>query len=355
MKAWTSLCRYIRVLNVALIATSSAVAFAQSGYDISFGSVPAFFTGTGNTLNLHVHTYSPNRINRIEVSIGGVEVFDEQWSWNDNKVHRPVDVDWSSEYFSHGTNVAYTAVVTLWTSSTTTQVLNFSTTAKPVYNKYSVFADSSLEATPAEAAMVAGFLSNLDYAEQAVVVSDEWERDDFTSTSSGIGYATVIHATCHGGYANGEGFVAPPISPPYVTVANAEAAVLSGQPTYRPPVNFAFISTCCTFQDADFGDALLSGSSNVQNRAAIGFRFSVGEVSSAQFAEKLYGKMKDGWALRKAAEFAFQQTSWSEEHETVDDILLIVGGDGYKLRGAFRGLGGDDTFNDWVFVYPEDN
>lgn len=228
MKAWTSLFRHIRVLNVALIAASSTVAFAQSGYDISFGSVPAFFTGTGNTLNLHVQTYSPNRINRIEVSIGGVEVFDEQWSWNDNKVHRPVDVDWSSEYLSHGTNVAFTAVVTLWTSSTTTQVLNFSTTAKPVYNKYAMVADTSLPLSASAAPTIASFLSNLDYAEEGYLVDDDWDADDFLGTGNGIGNATVIHVTCHGNTSGGDGLLAPPAGSTSIWAQDIEDAVLCG-------------------------------------------------------------------------------------------------------------------------------
>ncbi len=354
MKAWTSLLRHIRVLNVALIAASSTVAFAQSGYDISFGSVPAFFTGTGNTLNLHVHTYSPNRINRIEVSIGGVEVFDEQWSWNDNKVHRPVDVDWSSEYFSHGTNVAFTAVVTLWTSSTTTQVLNFSTTAKPVYNKYAMVADTSLPLSASAAPTIASFLSNLDYAEEGYLVDNDWDADDFLGTGDGIGNATVIHVTCHGNTLSGAGFLGPPAGSADIWAQDIEDSVLVGQPNSRPPLNFAFIGSCCTMLDAGFGESFFAGANGTRNRATIGFKQTVYDDNLEDFSVALFGKLKNGKALAIAAEEAYDLVSWFGGVKQ-DAMLVMYGDDGFKLRGAYRGLGGGDEYNEWVYVYPEDN
>lgn len=341
-------CVALVVSLVLPIASCVAQEFdPPEGVEASFGTVPTFFTGTANSLDLNVHAYGGKRLASLKVWIHDQLVLDQQFSYSENKTHRALHINWDSGKFAHGTSVAYSAEVIVWTNGQTQEILNAQAPARSVYNKFAIFADSTLgqpgitEHAAAEASFEAA-----GHTVQNSVLSALWTRSTVTDSQSGIPYATAIHFACHGL----TGVIHAPDNPSPIDGSHIASAVGTGFPQNRPPVNFAFVGSCRAMASNAFGDSFLANSSP---GASVGFTFDVNSQDAVDFAQYTYARLLLGYTLAKATYEAFDLVWKHQSSGGYNTMINVRGNVTYKLKGANRSGGVYDVYLPWFYVWPE--
>lgn len=359
MRQIVTLVSYSIVLLVALFAPVIVCAQADEDedYDVAFGTMPTFFTGSGNLCALNVDVYGSYRLASVRIWIGADLVFDESYDWTANKTHRPVNISWDSSRFDHGHLVSYSASVKLWTSNSTQMTIERSAQPRSVYNRYTVFADANLKGASSEFGVATSILQSIKNAEQSAINSDTWTTSDFVNEGLGIVHATSVHFAGHG--TDNPGRIYQPDWMATVDASMIASAMQIGQPANRPPANFAFLSACWAASDQSFAESLLEGAAVLMRRAVLGHRVRVDDKDAKNFATYVYDLLGSGHALYVSA-YEAHNTVWylqpgPEADASFGAKIAIWGDGGFKLYGAYRGLGGSDQYTGWFYVYPEES
>ncbi len=251
--------RYLHVLSVAFLLVSGSVRIRAQEEEVlgtvTFGALPAFFTGTLNSLDLQVTAEPGHSIVGYAVFIGGHQAHAKQFPSQSEPHQHTVHIVWDStdSRFASGSSVQYGVDVTFRLADGSTVAVTRQSQAREVYNRYAVHSDATL--SPSSAVESAHELAKVALSfgiAQADARSSSWTSSGFLQGEPGsIRMATHLQTFAHG-VESTPGVLAPP-GGGSVNASQVATATQYGQPEQRPATQLALVQACEGFANDSLG------------------------------------------------------------------------------------------------------
>lgn len=242
--------RFLHVLSVVLLLVSGSVRIRAQEEEVlgtvTFGALPAFFTGTLNSLDLQVTAEPGHSIVGYAVFIGGHQAHAKQFPSQSEPHQHTVHIVWDStdSRFASGSSVQNVVDVTFRLADGSTVAVTRQSQAREVYNRYAVHSDATL--SPSSAVESAHELAKVALSfgiAQADVRSSSWTSSGFLQGEPGsIRMATHLQTFAHG-VESTPGVLAPP-GGGSVNASQVATATQYGQPEQRPATQLALVLAC---------------------------------------------------------------------------------------------------------------
>lgn len=220
-------------LMTLVVATRAGFAQSSQGYaEVSFGQLPAFFTGTRNGLDLFIAAEPGHRLAHYTLTIGGQTAHTKTFPVGQEPTMHTLHVTWdTTQQFSDGQPVAYR--VTGETKATDISLVPFEavSASRAVYNKRAVHVAQSIDGS--QMVWLDATLNLYFAALRTSQNNDAWTAANYADDATGsIRMATHIVTYCHGH----PGVLDPP-GGGTVGAAPVTTATNYGQPAGRPPTH----------------------------------------------------------------------------------------------------------------------